>query len=652
MILTRLTLHNVGAYRGAHSVNLQPEPGRPVVLFGALNGSGKTTLLEAIQLVLYGRSARYLLRGARGYDEYLRLLINHYVNPREGAAITLEFTHRAGGKLSTYSVRRTWSVVSNKVKEDVAVSRDGVADPIVTERWVEFINNLLPVQIADMFLFDGERIEALAHQEKSVDVLRTGVHALLGLDLVDNLDRSLIVLDRRLQKEAGTAEQQERIAALERSIADLGHRRESLVACEATLQNQVDDAAKLLSRAKDKLRAEGGDLAANREHLQSLAMERRRELEAIENDLRDIAALETPLHLLPAMIAEVQAVSVEAADAARGAEMVTWLKERAKEVSATLRQAGFTEKQARTALQCVAESMVPHAAESADSPWLALLGAVPRAVLGDIGLGEATRLNETLNRHEAALERLGMAEANVAAVPAAETIAHLVEAVGIAEARLVALEAEKGRLAAERETIDRTIARDGEQLQSLSVGRLEHDRIAQHAARARQVLALFRARVAFRKLESLERRIMANYRALLHKQDLVHGVTIDPKSYELVLTGNEGQVLASGRLSAGERQLMATAILWSLAQASGRELPIVVDTPLGRLDGSHKHLLVENYFPKASHQVILLSTDEEVRDRYYQALEPYISHRYLITHNGPERTSSFREGYFDFGAAA
>jgi DNA sulfur modification protein DndD len=98
MILTRLTLHNVGAYRGAHSIDLRPEPLRPVVLIGALNGAGKTTLLEGIQLALYGRSARYLVRGAKGYEEYLRSLINRHVNPRDGASVTLDFTHRSGGK--------------------------------------------------------------------------------------------------------------------------------------------------------------------------------------------------------------------------------------------------------------------------------------------------------------------------------------------------------------------------------------------------------------------------------------------------------------------------------------------------------------------------------------------------------------------------
>jgi len=52
--------------------------------------------------------------------------------------------------------------------------------------------------------------------------------------------------------------------------------------------------------------------------------------------------------------------------------------------------------------------------------------------------------------------------------------------------------------------------------------------------------------------------------------------------------------------------------LWGLARASARPLPAVIDTPMARLDAAHRQHLVERYFPNASHQVIVLSTDTEV----------------------------------------
>jgi DNA sulfur modification protein DndD len=100
-------------------------------------------------------------------------------------------------------------------------------------------------------------------------------------------------------------------------------------------------------------------------------------------------------------------------------------------------------------------------------------------------------------------------------------------------------------------------------------------------------------------------------------------------------------------LSAGERQLLAVATLWGLAHESGRHLPTVIDTPLSRLDSRHRSALVKNYFPQASHQVILLSTDEEVVAQYQAELAPFVSRYYLIENDEKKRTSRFSDGYFD-----
>ena len=104
--------------------------------------------------------------------------------------------------------------------------------------------------------------------------------------------------------------------------------------------------------------------------------------------------------------------------------------------------------------------------------------------------------------------------------------------------------------------------------------------------------------------------------------------------------------MSPSRLSAGERQLLAIAVLWGLAEASGKEIPTVIDTPLGRLDGKHRNKLINNYFPNASQQVILLSTDEEINGEYYKQLSPSICREYHLQYNEQQQSSAFTEGYF------
>ena len=95
MILDNLTLHNFGVYGGRHEIALTPTSSeKPIILFGGLNGGGKTTFLDALLLVLYGKFAKCSNRGSQSYDDYLRKSINRNVNPKDGAAIELEFRHR------------------------------------------------------------------------------------------------------------------------------------------------------------------------------------------------------------------------------------------------------------------------------------------------------------------------------------------------------------------------------------------------------------------------------------------------------------------------------------------------------------------------------------------------------------------------------
>jgi DNA sulfur modification protein DndD len=87
-------------------------------------------------------------------------------------------------------------------------------------------------------------------------------------------------------------------------------------------------------------------------------------------------------------------------------------------------------------------------------------------------------------------------------------------------------------------------------------------------------------------------------------------------------------------------------MLWGLSRASGRPLPAVIDTPLGRLDASHRINLVDRYFPFASHQVLLLSTDEEINETYYKKLMPWIGREYRLDFDDISDSTNVRQGYF------
>ena len=72
--------------------------------------------------------------------------------------------------------------------------------------------------------------------------------------------------------------------------------------------------------------------------------------------------------------------------------------------------------------------------------------------------------------------------------------------------------------------------------------------------------------------------------------------------------------------------------------------PAIIDTPMARLDTAHRRHLVERYFPHASHQVLILSTDTELDRHYYQALQSHIARAYHLDYDEETRATRGKEG--------
>jgi DNA sulfur modification protein DndD len=174
----------------------------------------------------------------------------------------------------------------------------------------------------------------------------------------------------------------------------------------------------------------------------------------------------------------------------------------------------------------------------------------------------------------------------------------------------------------------------------------------QLAARAQQALVRYETELRRAKLGQLEQRIVECYGRLSRKGNYIKRITIDPETFETTLFNQRDDPLPREQLSAGEKQIYAIAILWALRLVSGRSIPVIVDTPLGRLDSDHRQHLVQRYFPQASHQVILLSTDTEIDGDLYADLAPAVSRAYHLAYSNREAYTSIKEGYFPDEAAA
>jgi DNA sulfur modification protein DndD len=175
---------------------------------------------------------------------------------------------------------------------------------------------------------------------------------------------------------------------------------------------------------------------------------------------------------------------------------------------------------------------------------------------------------------------------------------------------------------------------------------LDKRRFVDYSLRVKDILSSFHVKVLDHHIKRLEKYILEAFNNLHRKKGFVKTIKVDTANFDLKIYEKKNKEIDTDKLSAGERQLLAVAILWGLAKASKSAAPTIIDTPLGRLDSEHRLNLVEQYFPLASNQVILLSTDEEINKKYHKYIKPFLARSYKIEYDQKINGSKLKEGYF------
>lgn len=655
MILNQLVLHNIGMFAGRQQIDLTPpSASKPIVLVGGLNGAGKTTILDSIQLALYGSLAQNSGRRTGSYEKYLRGLIHHGVPVSEGAAIELTFTAHQEGTEHTYWIRRSWKSAGASIREILLVSVDGRHNPSLTSTWSEHVETFLPRGIAGLFFFDGEQIEALADLERSRQVLSSALAALLGLDLVEQLSTDLAVLKRRHRGEQVPDDLRRGIEEKKQIVTAHRQAEEAATEAEAARLTDLERCKKVFHETTEAYRAAGGDLLEQRESAEAKAAMARSALARCEDEIRHELAEAAPLLQLDGLLNQLASQArIEA-----GAKRDTLLVDAFEARDDTLLQKLMQAKVRAATVAAVQEFLEADREQRRTSANTAEIAGLPDHVSIDALLSRT--LPETRKRLSSAVDRIStfrvdveQAERLLSAIPDPEALAPHVRA--REEARDALLRAEAAHtlaiemLAGARADRIKAAAAYESALDKATHANLAADdgrRLVEHVDRVRATLEGLRLAATRRHLERISQLVLESLNMLLRKQRLIVDVRIEPDTHTVALTGVNGHPLPASDLSAGERQLLAVALLWGLARAAGQPLPVVIDTPLGRLDSSHRGHLLDRYFPHASHQVVLLSTDTEIDEEAFARIARKIGRSYHLEFDPDANATYIEDGYF------
>jgi DNA sulfur modification protein DndD len=668
MQFNRVVIENVGNFFGRYEFNLRPSRNcdgqQPIVLFGGLNGAGKTTIFESIKLCLYGAEMLGAISTAK-YHDYLREKIhqakNAAVRPNH-ALVEIEFEYVSFGKVNTYVVERYWEWTGTRIKESLTVTKNGMAiDDIELENWQDFVKEMIPLGLSQLFFFDGEKIRNMMADDSSEE-LKNSILALLGLDIVDRLQADLKIYRTRYLKEVSNSDLTDKLTTFVAEIELCQQEITVLKAQKSSLDSQSSDVQARIISYKEKMSAQGEGYFKKRAELEERRRALTAEIERLKENARDVAA-----GLLPVAIATSCACRLESQIKKENEQNInvllgTALKKKHREMKEAVTSRAFFD-----ALQLdrlAAEKIRGAVLEQIDQLFATtdetekvkvLFGLSERQTLDALAiLGKAKKeVPTTLRSLSAALEKafreLEKVTANIERAPDDDFMAPMYETLDILSAELAthlaaktALEVQINELQLRKTELEKKAAAVSAKMEA-SLHLTDKLDLVTGVQRA---LDRYHGELRKQKVTKLEATFSEIFKFLHRKEDMIARVEIDPETCHVSLFNEHGETIRKGGLSSGELEIFAISMLWALAKTSGQRLPFIIDTPLARLDSKHRDNLVNHFFPKAAHQVMIFSTNTEVDQQYFELLRPSLAHSYSLEYDDASKLTLVKGGYF------
>jgi DNA sulfur modification protein DndD len=664
MIFTQLSLTDFGLFRGSHNISLTPKPGRPVILFGGKNGAGKSTLFEAVRLCLYGQRAFGSPLSKDAYLSYLNSRIHSnptlLIQPTI-ASVSLDFKYADAGQMHSYRVTRSWERRGmQKIQEHVEVTRNGkTLEEVSDEYWQDFVRDMVPPGISQLFFFDGEKIQHLAEDASDQASLADSIKALLGLDLIDRLQTDIGYFISRQIAPSLDKESSGEIQTLEQERDRLQTEIEQLRVRRGNLESKSVDQRSAIQRVEAKLTSCGGNFSRNRENLIQRKATTRSAITQHEAALRQLAGGMLPFALVPKLCQQVADQLCEEEAAANIEAGIKLLRVAKKKLIDRISDAPLWASLPASLRTKVRRQII----ESINQP-LELEAAKYNKAIHDISPIERRQILSWIQQAktetpvflrsigtelEDLYRELSKIEVSLKKIPAEELIRPLVEELNHLHHQFSELDSEIKQIGQQIVTSEARLAEVNRIYQKQLTTLAERDSVKSRtrlASKVQSVLSDYQTALLEKKVLELQDAVTKSFNSLCRKKDSVRRVAIDPKDFSVTLFDKQGRPIPKSQLSAGEKQIYAVSMLWALGKISGRPLPIMIDTPLGRLDSDHRKLLVKEYFPAASHQVIILSTDTEIDQTYFSELKRAVTQAYSLEFDPAEYSTSISKGYW------
>ena len=669
MYISEVKLRAFKMYQDATFLFPEPKEGKNIVLIGGMNGSGKTCLLEAIYLCLYGEDAPNYLEKAGLKDPqmaYKVFLYNAFnIENRSDGTTSMSVTctinkHSRMG----YRIERKWIFRNNQFKDtEVKYTEIVGGNPGKSKSGNDIsiraaISEVfVPVNLSNFFIFDGERIKNMAENDDIREVVNEGLEKLIGVDLLNDTRKRLEdFIESKLKSSPSIKDN----TAFKQNLRQVEDDKENAEYEFNEINKTIDDLKDELTitiRSKegyfDHLKSRGGaGVLSETKELEEDKSNRIIERKELQKELEINLVEKLPQMLVDYALKDLlQNHLINDEEYQRVLNFSNNHNDFMQIFNQTASIFPFNPELSLDNLNIIKKRIeftwnkLNQNSESIihPSPIFEVFSSRDRNdVLSSLSkfsinldrveeiLFEEDKLNRIISELESQISKSGeftndakMREYNDkynhCLVKEKDLMRQIAEAVENREKtyqQLKTLESDFKRLKLENE----------EHIPTLS--------LIKKAEKVISTIDSIKKQLFDTKLSELSMQLAYQLKKLMHKQKFIETVDINQDGLVTIYDSRKERV--SLDRSAGENQIFATALLAALMVVSGKKAPLIVDTPLSRLDSLHRENLFEFWTSTPDRQVILLLQNTEIDQRLYNKIADKIGAVYLLKHEERE----------------
>ena len=707
MKINKLLLYNFNSFEGENTFDFTSHDEKNIILIGGKNGAGKTSLFMAIKIALYGPLAFGYLGVNPHYIAKIKDCINSkaFQTDKVEAKVQLTISLMIERELKEYTLTREWDYSKQKLVEEFSINEgDKVLNDQEKSYFQNYLKGLIPPDLFEFFLFDGEVVGDIFSTSTYNKYVQNAVYTLCGLDIYEIIRRFTAGY---IGKSSNENEEEyvrnyeaikEKIESCEEKKAEIEHK----IRAE---EDRLDQIETELSEVETAFKNAGGITAKERKRLAKEFDEAERVKADSAAQIKLFVEGLMPFYLVKDYNSSIK----KQIDIEEEMAIYQYIERKLnKDELVTALQNASSKKTIDQMLSLILSQFKPEKEEKNDEPLFGLSREERSRVDGVISTLNTFDTNhmisviasrEKASDKTAEINRVlknSMDEEDASDYTRREN--ELLKEKETTNGQLYQNRTQLGEI--NDELTQLTVERDRAKQNVLN--HIQNRHVYELSDGLANMMSTLLSEKTVSIKHDLEELIVSNLKRIYRKNNLITYIeigdnfqlnlyqdaiyssaellhllknlgkdefslaigkagkkklfsefkvdTVKELARYLKLNGKDNIQLFKNidlnRLSKGERQIFILALYWAIIEVSGKDIPFVIDTPYARIDANHREEISKEFFPNISNQVVILSTDEEINERYYKLLKPYISQEYLLVNDESQNKTTVENRYF------